>query len=192
MAEITVLCAPIMELENFKYTANFCEENIWHLCQNPDLAAYAKTVLILSNSSRNCPLWQQKSAIGQEPVRWDYHVILLVGPPEKSLIYDFDSTLHLPSPLDVYLNLTFRPDSSSWEEDKPFFKAIEAADYIRYFYSDRGHMIDGEGDWKFTPPSWPLIKNKGELPLPELLDFSETSKQKIYRFEEVMAMGMQI
>jgi len=179
-----------MKLETFKYTANFCEENIWHLCQNPDLAAYAKTVLILSNSSRNCPLWHQRSAIGEEPVRWDYHVILLASSSEKSLIYDFDSTLELPSSLDEYLNLTFRPDSPTWEADKPFFKAIASGDFIRYFYSDRSHMIDGEGEWIFVPPSWPLIKNKEELPLPELLDFSETSGQKIHSYEEVLSMGV--
>lgn len=180
-----------MKLETFKYTANFCEENIWHLCQNSDLAAYTKTVLIISNSYRNCPLWHQQSAIGAEPVRWDYHVILLAASAEKSLIYDFDSTLDLPSPLEVYLNLTFRPGTPNWEEDKPLFKAIASHDFIRCFYSDRSHMIDGEGDWKFAPPNWPLINNKEELPLPALLDFGVTSGQKIHSFEEVMAMGIQ-
>lgn len=188
MAEITVLCDSHMKLETFKYTANFCEENIWHLCQNPDLAAFIKTVLIISNGSRNCPLWHQKSAEGQEPVRWDYHVVLLASSPETSLIYDFDSTLDLPIPLHEYLVQTFQ---SEYEDEQPVFKAIDSHDFVHLFYSDRSHMKDGEGDWKFTPPSWPLIQNKEELPLPDLLDFSANSNQKIYTLEEVGAMGIQ-
>lgn len=177
-----------MKLETFKYTANFCEENIWHLCQNPDLAAFIKTVLIISNGSRNCPLWHQKSAEGQEPVRWDYHVVLLASSPETSLIYDFDSTLDLPIPLHEYLDQTFQ---SEYEDEQPVFKAVDSHDFVHLFYSDRSHMKDGEGDWKFTPPSWPLIQNKEELPLPDLLDFSANSNQKIYTLEEVGAMGIQ-
>ena len=188
MAEFPVLCGPYMKLEAFKYTANFCEENIWHLCQNPDLKAYTKIVLIISNSNRNCPLWCQQSAVGQEPVRWDYHVILLASSQEGSVIYDFDSTLDLPIPLDSYLKETFQ---SSFENEQPYFKLIDSLDYIQFFYSDRSHMKDGDGDWKFAPPNWPLINNKEDLPLPELLDFSENSNQKIYTLKEVKAMGIQ-
>lgn len=186
MDEITVLCASYMKLETFKYTANFCEENIWYLCQNPNLRAFVKTVLIISNSNRNCPLWHQKSAEGQEPVRWDYHVVLLASTPETSLIYDFDSTLDLPIPLGTYLELTFQ---SGYENEQPVFKAIDSHDFIHLFNSDRSHMKDQEGNWKFVPPSWPLINNKEELPLPELLNFSEDSNHKIYTLEEVKEMG---
>ncbi|WP_158858557.1 protein N-terminal glutamine amidohydrolase [Lunatibacter salilacus] len=176
-----------MKLETFKYTANFCEENIWHLCQNPELAAFTKTVLIISNRSRNCPLWHQKSAVGQDTVRWDYHVVMLASSPEASLIYDFDSTLDLPSPLGRYLELTFR---SEYENEQPAFKAIDSNNFIHLFFSDRSHMKDPEGNWTFAPPSWPLIQNTEKLPLPELLDFSENSNQNIYNLEEVKAMGI--
>ena len=186
MDEITVLCASYMKLETFKYTANFCEENIWYLCQNPSLTAFTKTVLIISNSNRNCPLWHQQSVDGLEPVRWDYHVILLANSPNISIVYDFDSTLDLPVPLSTYLDQTFQ---SVYDNEQPYFKAIDSHDFIHLFSSDRSHMKDGEGDWKFSPPNWPLIKNKEELPLPELLDFSENSNQKIYTLEEVKAMG---
>jgi protein N-terminal glutamine amidohydrolase len=188
MGEITVIYVSYMKLETFRYTANFCEENIWHLCQNPDLAAYTKTVLIMSNSSRNCPLWHQQSAKGEEPVRWDYHVVLLASSPDACLIYDFDSSLDLPIPLDTYLERTFQSDRA---EDQPFFKAIDSQDFIHLFNSDRSHMKDGEGNWKFSPPGWPLIQNKEALPLPELLDFSENSNHNIYALEEVKAMGIQ-
>ncbi|MBI1301115.1 MAG: hypothetical protein GC137_05585 [Alphaproteobacteria bacterium] len=178
-----------MKLESFKYTANFCEENVWHLCQHPDLNTYAKTVLIISNHSRNCPLWHQQSSEGRNPVRWDYHVILLAASQKESFVYDFDSTLDLPTSLESYLSLTFQSD---YKADQPFFKAIDSQDFIRFFSSDRGHMKDGEGEWKFIPPAWPLIKNTEKLPLPELLDFSELSNQRIYTLEEVMAMNVQV
>ncbi|HSI75079.1 MAG TPA: hypothetical protein VK957_04275 [Lunatimonas sp.] len=177
-----------MKLETYKYTANFCEENIWHLCQNSELTAFTKTVLIISNGSRNCPLWHQKSAIDQDPVRWDYHVVLLASSNSASVIYDFDSTLDLPVALKTYLHQTFR---SEYANEQPSFKAIDSNDFIHHFYSDRSHMKDGEGDWKFAPPSWPLIQNNEELPLPELLNFSEKSNQKIYSLEEIGAMGFQ-
>jgi protein N-terminal glutamine amidohydrolase len=174
-----------MKITSYQYTANFCEENIWHLCQNDELAAFEKTVLIISNKQRNCPLWHQKSAVDLGPVRWDYHVVLLATRKSERLVYDFDSTLGLPTSLQDYLNQTFKPESPSWETDKPLFKAIDADKYINSFYSDRTHMLNSEGDWVFVPPHWPLIKSMGELPLPELLDFSFSSSHQIYSFEEI-------
>ncbi len=167
------------------YTENFCEENIWHLCQHPGLAGLAKKVLIVSNSNRNCPFGFQKSSKDRDPVWWDYHVILLASDQGKNWVYDFDSALQIPSLLEDYLGFTFQ-NSHNWPEgDLPFFKVIESSLYVNAFFSYRSHMIDPEGNWICTPPRWPLIRNNENLPLPDLLDFSETSKHLILSLNEI-------
>jgi hypothetical protein len=174
-----------MKIKAFKYSENFCEENIWHLCQNPELKGFTKKVLIISNSNRNCSFRFQKSPNGDEVVWWDYHVILLAFNSESRLIYDFDSTLEFPSSFNNYLDATFQADPNQDGNDLPGFKSIASEDFIHSFISDRGHMKDDQGNWLSSPPKWPTIGNKGKLPLPELLDFSETSKERIWSLEEM-------
>lgn len=177
-----------MKLDSYLYTANFCEENIWQLCQHPSLAAFTKTVLFISNEHRNCPLWHQKSSLGDDPVWWDYHVTLIVSSAEASLLYDFDTKLELPSPLNTYLDNTFRPDLAVSKEDLPLFKTIPSLEFIQKFDSDRSHMLNDAGEWKSTPPNWPIIKSAEALTLSKLLDFSVTSEQRMYSLDEVRVM----
>lgn len=181
---IVVVLRP-MKSEAFKYTANYCEENIWHLGQHPLLDEYSKNVLIISNSAKNCPFYAQKSAVGDLPVWWDYHVVLLASKNGISFIYDFDSTLPFPSPLTHYLNHTF-PNADIWlSQDLPVFKVIEAESYIESFYSDRSHMKDSAGNWIFTPPAWPTITNGGKIMLYDLMNFSEKCQEQLFSLEEI-------
>ncbi|KEO75758.1 protein N-terminal glutamine amidohydrolase [Anditalea andensis] len=160
-----------MKISPFEYTANYCEENIWHLCQHPFLEADHKKVVLISNTAKNCPFYAQKSALQTQPVWWDYHVVLLATIDSVDHIYDFDSDLPFPTPLTHYLNQTF-PNSESWlSKDLPQFKIIPAVSYINDFNSDRSHMKDSFGKWIFTPPAWPLIGTAGKLLLRDLLDF---------------------
>ena len=177
-----------MEIKEFKYSANFCEENIWHLCKNPALADFSKKVLIVSNSSRYCPFRFQKSINGYEIVWWNYHVILLASNGETSLIYDFDSTLPVPLSGIEYMQKTFQKHENWTAENLPCFKAINASDYLTSFVSDRNHMKDSEGNWLSDPPKWPVIGKNGELPLPSLLDFTAESKERIYSLAEMLAL----
>jgi hypothetical protein len=176
-----------MEIKEFKYSANFCEENIWHLCKNPALADFSKKVLIVSNSARYCPFRFQKSVNGYEIVWWNYHVILLASSSESSLIYDFDSTLPVPISGMEYLQMTFQKHENWSSENLPCFKALDADDYLTSFVSDRSHMKDSTGNWLSEPPKWPIIGNNGDLPLPALLDFSELSSERIYSLDEMFA-----
>lgn len=187
MPKSVLLLRQPMKIKTFKYSENFCEENIWHLCQNPELDGFTKKVLIISNSSRNCSFRFQKSPNGDEVVWWDYHVVLLASNHESQLIYDFDSTLEFPSSLKSYLEATFPTDHSQESKDLPGFKAITSGDFIHSFISDRGHMKDDHGNWISTPPKWPAIGKSGGLPLPELLDFTNSSKERIFSFEEIYA-----
>lgn len=178
-----------MKIKTFEYTENYCEENIWHLCQHPDLSDFSKKVLIISNRSKNCPFLQQKSSIDQQAVWWDYHVILLASKSGINLVYDFDSTLALPSSLSDYLRLTF-DEKTNWRvSDFPGFKSIEASVYVQTFFSDRSHMKDPEGNWIFSPPHWPHIESEEKLSLSTLLDFTETSQERIYSLLEMEDFG---
>ncbi|OOG69282.1 hypothetical protein [Algoriphagus sp. A40] len=177
-----------MEIKEFNYAANFCEENIWHLCQNPELDHFSKKVLIVSNNNRNCPFRFQKSINGDEFVWWNYHVILLASNSDSSLIFDFDSTLPVPLSAKEYFEKSFERDENWKESDLPCFKAIESIDYLNSFVSDRSHMKDENGNWMSSPPKWPVIGREGGLPLPALLDFSFSSGEKIYLLDEMQAL----
>jgi len=178
-----------MKIKEFNYSANFCEENIWHLCQNPALESFSKKVLIVSNSARYCPFRFQKSIQGYEIVWWNYHVILLATNTESSFIYDFDSTLPVPLSATEYIDQTFGRSDSWRPVDLPYFKSIDAADYLASFNSDRSHMKDDAGKWLSDPPKWQIIGKNGDLPLPELLDFTTSSKQKMYGLDEIRAIS---
>lgn len=177
-----------MEIKEFNYSANFCEENIWHLCQNPALDHFSKKVLIVSNSNRNCPFRFQKSINCDEFVWWNYHVILLASDRDSSFIYDFDSTLAVPLSTREYFEKSFERAENWKDSDLPCFKIIESADYLNSFVSDRSHMKDEEGNWLSSPPKWPVIGREGGLPLPALLDFSFSSKEKIYQLDEMLGL----
>lgn len=181
---VLLLLGP-MKIKEFKYSANFCEENIWHLCKNPELERFSKLVLIVSNASRYCPFRHQKSINGYEVVWWNYHVILLAYDGLVSFMYDFDSTLPNPSPGLEYLEETFRIHENWTPENLPRFKAIEAEKYLESFFSDRNHMKDEAGNWLSAPPKWPVIGNEGSLPLPSLLNFSESSQERIFSLDEI-------
>ena len=116
-------------------------------------------------------------------------MILFASKDDSSLIYDFDSTLPVPLSGKEYLQKTFLSNENWKKNDLPAFKLIDANDFINSFVSDRSHMIDADGNWLSIPPKWPLIgKDGGVLSLPELLDFTLTSKERIYNLEEVLSL----
>ncbi|XP_068014707.1 protein N-terminal glutamine amidohydrolase [Melanerpes formicivorus] len=144
------------------YTSCYCEENVWKLCdyirsQNryPLEEFYA---VFISNDRRMIPLWKQKSACGDEPVFWDYHVILLHASGEQNFIYDLDTVLPFPCPFDVYSVEAFRLDDSLHPELHRKIRMIRADLYLKTFASDRSHMKDAYGKWQKPPPSYPCIE----------------------------------
>ena len=49
-------------------------------------------VVFVSNKKKVVPLWRQKAGRDEEKlVIWDYHVILIYRPDERTLVYDLDS-----------------------------------------------------------------------------------------------------
>uniref|UniRef100_A0A452HSC5 Protein N-terminal glutamine amidohydrolase n=1 Tax=Gopherus agassizii TaxID=38772 RepID=A0A452HSC5_9SAUR len=145
------------------YTSCYCEENVWKLCeyirsydQYPLEEFYA---VFISNERRMIPLWKQQSGCGDEPVVWDYHVILLhVASGDQNFIYDLDSVLPFPCPFDTYIEESFKSDDILLPGFRRKIRLIQADLYLKTFASDRSHMKDASGHWQKPPPSYPCIE----------------------------------
>ncbi|KAM7176208.1 protein N-terminal glutamine amidohydrolase [Macrochelys suwanniensis] len=145
------------------YTSCYCEENVWKLCeyirsynQYPLEEFYA---VFISNERRMIPLWKQQSGCGDEPVVWDYHVILLhVSSGDQNFIYDLDTVLPFPCPFDTYIEEAFKSDDILLPGFRRKMRLIRADLYLKTFASDRSHMKDANGHWQKPPPSYPCIE----------------------------------
>ncbi|KAE8282602.1 Protein N-terminal glutamine amidohydrolase [Larimichthys crocea] len=130
--------------ENCEYTSCYCEENVWKLCDSVRTDRTGPldqlSVIFISNEKRTVPLWKQRSGHGDQPVIWDYHVILMqVGLQSDSLVYDLDSELSFPVSLQRKL------------------RVVPADSFLLHFASDRSHMMNPDGSWKMPPPLYPPI-----------------------------------
>ena len=155
--------------EKYKYTPCYCEENVWHLC-NEGIGSNGKAVFI-SNNNMQCPMWHQRAASVGEAVIWDYHVVYLGWIKKQWLIFDLDTTLQFPTSSEVYLSASFpRRITNPY---KPVFRVVEASELISNFSSNREHMISKGGEYKNQPPEWPLICKDNENNLSRFIDFED-------------------
>jgi len=150
------------------YHPNYCEENMWHLCQSAQFAEWDCRVLFITNPLRCCPLWNQKAAPAPDkPIFWDYHVVVLASQSgEKGTwqIWDSDSTLGSPIALQEYLTQTFGLGiflEQVPQRFHPHFRMLSARTYVTTFSSDRSHMLSDAGEYVQPPPPWPPINERG-------------------------------
>ncbi|XP_056153850.1 protein N-terminal glutamine amidohydrolase isoform X2 [Lampris incognitus] len=142
------------------YTRCYCEENVWKLCEfisaQKQVPAGEVHVVFISNERRMIPLWKQKSGQEDEPVIWDYHVILLHVSVRwgQSFIYDLDSTLPFPCDLQLYAAQAFRSDQQIKSNFHRKLRVVSSEDFLKTFASDRSHMKDTEGAWRMPPPPY--------------------------------------
>jgi protein N-terminal glutamine amidohydrolase len=156
---------------HYKYCARYCEENVWHLCQEPEFERLEMNVVLISNEQKACAFWHQRSALRIGiPQVWDYHVILVVR-AKTWLVWDLDSTLGLPIRAKTYFDKTLQQLSQRNADYAPLFRIFGAVDYVEGFRSDRSHMRDNKGKWLAPPPPWPLILGGGAPTLLKLIDF---------------------
>lgn len=165
-----------------QYTACYCEENIWHLCSDSSIDATQKQVLWVGCLQHHSPLWCQRASVDpeQDPVWWDYHVILLVF-TDQWRVWDLDTTLPLGVPANEYFLRTFRAAMAF----PPLFRVMDSDYYQRCFSSDRSHMLDANQQWLVVPPSWPPIQNE-KLTFSEMLDFTSNKHGTIMGFNEAL------
>jgi hypothetical protein len=157
------------------YTPYYCEENIWHLCREPQFAAAEAKVLFISNARRQCYFWEQRASLStNQPIGWDYHVILLAR-DQHWQVWDLDTTLRLPTDAKEYLNRTFQHVGKAPAEWDPIFRVIEPKDFIENFASDRSHMLDAAGGWLQPPPPWEPIGIGKESNLHSFINMDDTA-----------------
>uniref|UniRef100_H3A4H0 Protein N-terminal glutamine amidohydrolase n=1 Tax=Latimeria chalumnae TaxID=7897 RepID=H3A4H0_LATCH len=107
------------------------------------------------------PIWKQQSGRGDNPVIWDYHVILLhVASEVERFIYDLDTVLPFPCPFNVYVEEAFKSDKDIQPAFRRKLRLIRADIYLNTFASDRSHMKDPSGKWRMPPPPYSCIETK--------------------------------
>lgn len=172
-----------------KYTANYCEENIWHLAGEPGLLDGPRYVVLLTSPAKSTPVFQQKAAPGEnDPCFWDYHVIMVVKASSGSVVYDFDTKLPFPCPFDRYVRESFLPGRKLPFNYQPRFRIVTADEYKRGFSSDRSHMKRADGSWRSPPPEWPLIQaSPASVPLKKALDLRSPSPGELVDLDGLIA-----
>ncbi|KAJ4779466.1 Protein N-terminal glutamine amidohydrolase [Rhynchospora pubera] len=166
---------PPVDAAAFTHTPYYCEENVYLLCKKlasvgvADPTGLDLFVVFISNEGNKIPLWHQKASQMEEGlVVWDYHVICIQvkSKGNKSstvdLVWDLDSTLPFPLPLDQYIHKAIRPLSFENSLYRRLFRVVHAPVFLRYFASDRSHMKDASGNWMALPPTYdPIITEDG-------------------------------
>jgi len=130
------------DINSYIYTPLFCEENIWKLIETLYLNKTVNPidVLFIINRSSSIAIFNQKRCINQQPVIWDYHVILTAHIENSTVVFDFDSKCKFPVNIKKYFNDTFPVTVNLNESYIPMIKVIKAEYYLKHFHSDRQHM----------------------------------------------------
>lgn len=142
----------------FRYTAAFCEENIWWLAH--DLVEAGRDVadlwvLLFTNPADRTLMFNQQVAAPGRPNLWDYHVVLLAGMAEQGWVLDLDTRLGFVTPAQDYFRHSFAPQLQLPEQYRCWVRRIPATAYLRRFHSDRSHMLGRKPPDEF--PDYPII-----------------------------------
>ena len=174
-----------MELK-YKYTAAYCEENIWHLASENCFRGLEKKVVLITGPGSHRKLWFQScSKHDALPVYWDYHVILLVRDGIWQ-VWDLDTTLEFPVNASTYFPKTFRGPDEDFKNENVQFRSIDAQEYIENFSSDRTHMKLPSGEWAAPPPTWPAIVKSERSNLMTWLDIESDGPGEILTLEQMI------
>lgn len=170
-------------------TANYCEENVWHIL-NFLVSRGANSdnlfAVFISNARRCVPFQFQLSADTDAGgvCFWDYHVIGVMKGDRQSqpVVYDIDSTLPFPCSLEQYVREALvkpMPNGQTYAQLCAYglahmFRVVHHPELLRKFSTDRRHMRDDDGKYRAAPPPRPVIQS-AELDthsLPIFLDMS--------------------
>jgi hypothetical protein len=156
-----------------RYHSHYCEENVWWLCQHPEVADRRRWVTFVSNEDRRCLFRHQTVVAADEVVIWDYHVLLIVE-SEQVEAWDLDTRLGMPVPLAEYLDATFPSNLPKAIAPQPRLRLVEAPLLLPIFTTDRSHMRQPNGIWLKPPPPWhPPTAPGHPMNLPRLIDMND-------------------
>jgi len=159
---------------SYLYTPLFCEENMWHLTNSlitQGIKEKEINILFITNKNKKITIFNQLAATNNKAAVWDYHVILLARIENLHYIFDFDTRLPFPDKPEHYLEHSL-PDNID-NEYSAKFRIISANAYLKYFSSDRSHMINIIPDALF--PSYPAIlsDHDNQIYLTDLFDIKK-------------------
>ncbi|WOK99105.1 protein N-terminal glutamine amidohydrolase isoform X2 [Canna indica] len=150
-----------LDISSFTHTPCYCEENVYMLCKNlckvgvADQMGTDLFVVFISNEEKMVPLWHQKASKRNDGmILWDYHVICIQRRRGKvfDFVWDLDSNLPFPSPLNMYFSEAIRPMNPPDLAITRLFRVVHAPIFLRCFASDRSHMKDALGNLLALPP----------------------------------------
>jgi hypothetical protein len=161
-----------------RYAPYWCEENVWHLSIDDSVGVPVvdRQVVFISNAVQMCPMWHQRSS-PNSVVFWDYHVVLLaraVDDRRRTVVWDLDTTLGWPVPLEHYLSSSF-DEAALTPNTTPAFRVMPVDEFRRVFSSTRAHMRNADDHgWNAPLPPWPAIVDaQGSMNLMRFVDMSD-------------------
>lgn len=130
------------------------------------------------------PMWQQRAGEGENPIFWDYHVVVVVE-TDETWVWDLDHRGPFPQQLHAYLNTSF-PNAENWPlELQPIFRLTPSKAYRANFSSTRAHMLDEQGQFLQPPPPWDAIVQSEAGNWMDALDSSQSSWGPIFNQEQL-------
>jgi hypothetical protein len=177
---------PLITRESVPYASHYCEENVYkfierlysdtNIEENENLKVYA---VLISNEQKKTLVWMQRLNVDDDddPIVWDYHVVVLITSSDLAtqLVFDYDSVLPYPSHSAEYIMKSFRPQLRLRPEFQQLFRVIPGREYLAKFSSDRSHMVSSSA----SPPTWPLICGESALTPMELPSLWSMSRNEI-------------
>ena len=160
-----------------RYTALFCEENVWWLVRDlvdRGFAAQSIDAVLFSNRPRQVRLRHQRVAVPGATVAWDYHAVVLLREGGRAWIFDLDSRLPFPSPASHYLESTFSAERGLSDTLRALARVVPAASYLARFHSERRHMLGQVPAQAF--PDYPPITAPAENRPITLLDYLDLDR----------------
>ncbi len=123
-------------------------------------------------------MWQQRAAVN-DPIIWDYHVVVVVEAIDEQgaiggpVVLDHDCRAGPVLPIEEWLMASFPVEVAPTYA--PRFRLITGADFVAGFASDRRHMRDAEGAPLQPFPPWPAIGDDKPNTLDTVLNLDDHS-----------------
>lgn len=174
----------LFQRNRYRYTAYFCEENIWWLVHDlvkQGIDPARMQVLLFSGPKQFVFMLNQQAMPAGQAQAWDYHVVLLVEdePGIGSLILDFDTRLPFACDLDTYLAGSFPNPADLPPTMQAWVRSIPADSYLERFSSDRSHMrgVIPETEFPDYPPIHPATGLVSRLDAVTLAEYRDMQQQ---------------